>query len=431
MTGDNKRNTRQGTDPDQMPSPSTKQGKNAARRAITKQDQVRVQIEVHCRCQDPKPALPNLPEHRREQDPRAQKERAASTAPRDPSSAGATHRPVRVVLVTGSSGLLGHHVVRELQSHPIVQEVRLFDIRPFENGMGHPISKTMRHVVANLCDAQAVREAVSGADAVIHCASMVPVTVVEDAEAFEKVNVQGTRNVVDACVEESVPYLVYTGSVGVIQDGNRQAYDGPYARTKAQAEKMVLEASGCLLKNGLHRLHTFVIRLLPLYGELDQVFIPKMITWSRRTWKIMLRPGKTFSAIYAGNAASIHIRALDALCEDATLSGRCIVAADDTPTDSAAFMAPLVAGHDIRVTDKAVPYPVALTFAACTTGVARLLAKVFPGIRAAILLRPSDIRYIYSGTVFDKSEAEDVLAWRPKYSPQEAVKMSRSFYDAV
>ncbi|KAH7955703.1 hypothetical protein HPB52_002901 [Rhipicephalus sanguineus] len=237
---------------------------------------------------------------------------------------------------------------------------------------GHPISKTMRHVVANLCDAQAVREAVSGADAVIHCASMVPVTVVEDAEAFEKVNVQG-----------------------------------------------------------LHRLHTFVIRLLPLYGELDQVFIPKMITWSRRTWKIMLRPGKTFSAIYAGNAASIHIRALDALCEDATLSGRCIVAADDTPTDSAAFMAPLVAGHDIRVTDKAVPYPVALTFAACTTGVARLLAKVFPGIRAAILLRPSDIRYIYSGTVFDKSEAEDVLAWRPKYSPQEAVKMSRSFYDAV
>ncbi|KAL1474702.1 hypothetical protein MTO96_037792 [Rhipicephalus appendiculatus] len=289
----------------------------------------------------------------------------------------------------------------------------------------------MRHVVASLCDAQAIREAVRGADAVIHCASMIPVTVVENAEAFEQVNVQGTRNVVDACVEESVPYLVYTGSVGVIQDRKRQAYPGPYAKTKAQAEKIVLDASGCFLKDGLHRLHTFVIRLLPLYGELDRVFIPRMIKWSRRTFNIMLRLGETFSTIYAGNAASAHIRALDALCEDRTLSGRCIVAVDDTPTDSFAFMAPLVAGHGIRVIDKVVPYTLALTFAVCSTGVVRLLARMFPSARAAMVPRPSDIRYIYSGTTFDKSEAEEVLAWRPKYSPDEAVKMSRSFYDAV
>ncbi|KAL1443454.1 hypothetical protein MTO96_045996, partial [Rhipicephalus appendiculatus] len=135
--------------------------------------------------------------------------------------------------------------------------------------------------------------------------------------------------------------------------------------------------------------------------------------------------------IYAGNAASVHIRALDALCEDPTLSGRCIVAVDDTPTDSFAFMAPLVAGHGIRVIDKVVPYSLALTFAVCSTGVVRLLARMFPSARTAMVPRPSDIRYIYSRTTFDKSEAEEVLAWRPKYSPDEAVKMSRSFYDAV
>ncbi|KAL3181553.1 hypothetical protein MRX96_036672 [Rhipicephalus microplus] len=340
-------------------------------------------------------------------------------------------QPIQVVVVTGSSGLLGHHVVRELQSHPVVQEVRLFDIRPFENGLGHPISKKIKHVVASLCDAQAVREAVRGADAVIHCASMIPVTVVENALAFEQANVQGTRNVVDACLEESVPYLVYTGSVGVIQDGRRQAHDGPYAKTKAKAEKIVLEASGAFLKDGLHRLHTFVIRLPPLYGELDQNFIPSIIKWSRKMCNITLRLGATLSTIYAGNAASAHIRALDALCEDPTLSGRCIVAVDDTPTDSVAFMAPLLSGHGIRVIDTIVPYWLVLTFAVCTTSIARLFARMFPNTHTVMLPRPSDIRYIYSGSSFDKSEAEEMLAWRPKYSPEEAVRMSRSFYDAV
>ncbi|XP_049271277.1 3 beta-hydroxysteroid dehydrogenase/Delta 5--_4-isomerase type 2-like [Rhipicephalus sanguineus] len=229
----------------------------------------------------------------------------------------------------------------------------------------------MKHVVASLCDAEAVREAVRGADAVIHCASMLPVTVVEDTEAV------GTRNVVDACVEESVPYLVYTGSICVIQGGEKQAYDGPYTRTKAQAEQIVLQA------------------------------------------------------IYAGNAASVHIRALDAMSEDPTLSGCCIVAADDTPTDSVAFVAPLVAGHGILHVKIALPYSLALTFAVCISSVARLLALLFPSVGLARLPRPSDVRYIYRGPTFDKCEAEKVLAWRPKYSPQEAVKLSRSFYDAL
>ncbi|KAL1483857.1 hypothetical protein MTO96_032913 [Rhipicephalus appendiculatus] len=109
-----------------------------------------------------------------------------------------------------------------------------------------------------------------------------------------------------------------------------------------------------------------------------------------------------------GNAASVHIRALDALCDDPALSGRCIVAADDTPTDSDAFVAPLVAGQGIFLIKTTLPYPLALAFAVCISTAARLLALLFPSIGAARLPRPSDIRYIYSGTTFDKSEAEKV-----------------------
>lgn len=342
--------------------------------------------------------------------------------------------PVRVVVVTGSSGMLGHHVVRELHlDFPSVQEIRLFDTKPYKNGIGHAIHKKVNHVVGSVCDAQAVREAFRGADAVIHCAAIVPVKFVEDESAYEKVNVYGTQNVVDACVAESVPYLVLTGSAGVTTRGEssatKLAYESPYAESKARAETIVREASGRLLSDGQNRLRTLVVRLTPFYGELDYVYVPKLVRMAKRTFKTMFIPGSGFQVIYAGNAGSFHVRALDALSKDVTLSGSCFVATDDTPLDGAAMMRPLVEGHGIRIFPRPVPYPLALGAACCIRGVARVLAPVAPSLREARLPTRSDLRYVYSGLVFDGAEALQAFGWRPKYSHEEAVRMSRTFYD--
>ena len=77
-----------------------------------------------------------------------------------------------------------------------------------------------------------------------------------DLPALEAVNVRGTRNVVDAALERGVRRLVYTSTtstVGAFDDAGRTADESvpltgyrarsPYAVTKQQAERIVVEAN--------------------------------------------------------------------------------------------------------------------------------------------------------------------------------------------
>ncbi|KAL3222766.1 hypothetical protein MRX96_000653 [Rhipicephalus microplus] len=84
----NDRNIGRGTHPDQKPSPSFKHKTKTALRLLPPhlcRDTDRGPDRGPDRGLDPRPAIPGLPDHRREEDPKAQKDRAASVAPRDRS----------------------------------------------------------------------------------------------------------------------------------------------------------------------------------------------------------------------------------------------------------------------------------------------------------------------------------------------------------
>lgn len=135
------------------------------------------------------------------------------------------------VYVTGASGFVGGHVVRKLR------------------GLGADV----RTEWIDLADRERLRAAIRGCDAVFHVAALYSFRA--SARELELVNVQGTRNVIEACRAEGVKTLVATSSCATCGPvPGRQATEEdsppkwelavPYKRTKLEAERLVLAAGG-------------------------------------------------------------------------------------------------------------------------------------------------------------------------------------------
>ena len=95
---------------------------------------------------------------------------------------------------------------------------------------------------------------------VIHCASIITMAW-EVEERVHRINVGGTRNIIDLCLEYDVRKLVYVSTVHAIPEKpNGQVIsevdnldpalvEGSYAKTKAEATQMVLDSAR---QRGLH-----------------------------------------------------------------------------------------------------------------------------------------------------------------------------------
>jgi UDP-glucose 4-epimerase len=112
------------------------------------------------------------------------------------------------VLVTGGSGFIGSHVVDALaaQGH----DVCVFDTRPT------PYRDDVEVVLGDVTDAESVRAALAGRDAVFHLAACADVDEVrQDPVRSEAVNAQGTLAVLEAARAEGVSRVVYASTIWV------------------------------------------------------------------------------------------------------------------------------------------------------------------------------------------------------------------------
>lgn len=265
-------------------------------------------------------------------------------------------------IVTGASGFVGGHLVESLGA-----EAR---------GM-------VRRDVPDWSVDQ-LRSAMRGAHGVIHAASVVhkPTT---PAEEYTRFNVDGTRAIVDAARAEGVRKLIFVSSIKVygetppspIDERTPLAAEAHYARTKAEAEHIVLEARD---------LSPVVLRLCPVYGRGDKGNVRTMIRAIQRRRFFLPGDGSTRKSIVHVSTVARVVKA--ATTSDAT--GVFVVA--DHPTPSLRELAETIADALGRRRPFGVPKPL-------LRGVAELAG------RAAKLAR---LKTPVSGELIDKATTDSL-----------------------
>ena len=126
------------------------------------------------------------------------------------------------VLVIGGAGFIGSHVVSELLK-TTVAEVVIFD--NFARGKKDYIAESLKdsrcRLYANGGDIREVdvlNHAMKDIDAVIHLAAMWLLHCKDFPRTAFDVNIQGTYNVLEACVNNNIEKLVYSSSASVYGD---------------------------------------------------------------------------------------------------------------------------------------------------------------------------------------------------------------------
>ncbi len=125
------------------------------------------------------------------------------------------NKPLGNFLVIGGCGFLGHHIV-DLIHDSYDANISVVDLHTTRNR--HPDSDGITYYngdITSISSLLAVFEK-SKPDVVIHTAS--PTLLGGSREMYKKVNVDGTKCVIEACQKSGVKALVYTSSASIIHD---------------------------------------------------------------------------------------------------------------------------------------------------------------------------------------------------------------------
>jgi UDP-glucose 4-epimerase len=201
-------------------------------------------------------------------------------------------------LVTGGAGRLGSEVVR--LSAERGHEIVAFDLPQarWEN-----VSEIPGVVVfkGNITDAENVGEACRGVDGVIHLAAILPPASEENRELTMRVNVEGTRNIIESLQRRKNKPIVFASSVSTygitaheeppISEDHILRVHNNYSESKVESERLIRDS-------GIP--HT-VLRIAPI-AVADIVELPETIPY---------RADQRVEFVFVADAAGAVLSALE------------------------------------------------------------------------------------------------------------------------
>lgn len=319
------------------------------------------------------------------------------------------------ILITGGGGFLGKAIAGLLTERG--EKVSSFSRKfyPELEKMG------IHQIQGDIADKNAVQNACEGMECVFHAAAKPGVW--GDYNEYYQSNVVGTENVINACFYRKVSRLIYTSSPSVIFNGNDMegvnesvpypdTYHAHYPKTKAIAEKLVVNAA----KQGLK---TIILRPHLIWGPGDNHLVPRILARAKRLRKI--GDGKNLvDTIYIDNAANAHILAADKLKSNPELSGRIYFISQDEPIPLWDMVNAILHAGGLSPVKRSV-----------STKTAMLIGTIAESIYRIFRLRgePHITRFVAEELAtahwFDISAAKNDLGYIPQISTQKGLELLR------
>ena len=318
------------------------------------------------------------------------------------------------ILVTGGTGFTGTALVRRLleEGHSVVA-------LDYKEGLACDAlrSEGAQVVIGSVTDPAAVERSMKGVEFVFHLAAAFRELNVPDS-FYDEVNVEGTRNVLQAAKREGVRKFIYCSTCGV--HGNVQhppaSEDAPirpadyYQRTKYEAEPLVKGEAG--------HMEVVILRPAAIYGPGDP----------ERFFMIFKRVAKGTFPMFGSGRTLYHPLYIDNLVDAFLLCmpegvgrGREYLIADDKYYPIEEIVRAVARALDVPVQ---IPhYPVLPIVAA--GHVVEKICRPF-GITPPIF--PRRVDWYRQNRAFDISRAKRELGYQPRVELDEGLRLTGAWY---
>ncbi len=307
-------------------------------------------------------------------------------------------------VVTGIQGFIGARIARSLRD-------RGWDVRGVDIVPGDDTTTT-----GDITRRGGWEEALAGADLVVHAAAVVE----ESGErgVFERVNVQGTRNVMEAAADAGVARAVHLSSIVVFGADFPDDVDetapvrmtgAPYTDTKVAAEHQALAVGAT------GRVPVTVVRPGDVYG-------PGSRPWTIRPLEMMQGPVVPLPDGGRGIISPIYV---DDLVEG--------VLAAATHPDAAGEIITLTGGVGVTVRRFFGYYAeatgtrlVGVPAGPLRAGIAALRVAAAP-VGVDLPIAHESIEYLTHPGTYSIAKAERLLGWRPSVDLEEGMRRTLSW----
>lgn len=227
------------------------------------------------------------------------------------------------VVVIGGNGFLGHHIIKQALESWTTTSVASIDLRCTRNR--HPDAEYHECDITDTARLVSVLDEIRP-DIIIHTASpqadhAIGKKAAQQKVLYHKVNVDGTKAVLEAARKTGVKALVYTSSASVISDSENDLFNADerwpmirgdqqkeyYTETKANAEEEVINAN----RADGSKFLTCALRPAGLFGEGDVQTLAGFYYAVRdgNDNKQLGDNNNLFDFTYVGNAAHAHLLA--------------------------------------------------------------------------------------------------------------------------